>query len=107
MFTTTLYPMNFDKKNNLTQSIGCFFDDAELTIIAGTAQGICKAKEQPEDLPLVFPSPILPSICRHSVTVDRAAHDWIALLFAGIPRVSLHGVDDAILAFLYNAYMVD
>ena len=25
------------------------FDDAELTIIAGTAQGICKAKEQPED----------------------------------------------------------
>ena len=39
MFTTTLYPMNFDKKNNLTQSIGCFFDDAELTLIAGTAQG--------------------------------------------------------------------
>ena len=59
--------MNFDKKNNLTQSIGCFFDDAEPTIIAGTAQGICKAKEQPEDLPLVFPSPILPSICRHSL----------------------------------------
>ena len=25
------------------------FDDAELTIIAGTSQGICKAKEQPED----------------------------------------------------------
>ncbi|MCX4353589.1 XRE family transcriptional regulator [Hominisplanchenecus murintestinalis] len=25
------------------------FDDSELTIIAGTAQGICKAKEQPED----------------------------------------------------------
>ena len=25
------------------------FDDAELTIIAGKAQGICKAKEQPED----------------------------------------------------------
>ena len=25
------------------------FDDAELTIIAGTAQGICTAKEQPED----------------------------------------------------------
>ena len=25
------------------------FDDMELTIIAGTAQGICKAKEQPED----------------------------------------------------------
>ena len=25
------------------------FADAELTIIAGTAQGICKAKEQPED----------------------------------------------------------
>jgi len=48
MFTTTLYPMNFDKKNNLTQSIGYIFDDAELTIIAGTAQGICKAKEQPE-----------------------------------------------------------
>ena len=49
MFTTTLYPMNFDKKNNFTQSIGCFFDDAELTNIAGTAQGICNAKEQPED----------------------------------------------------------
>ena len=31
------------------QSIGCFFDDAELTIIVGTAQGICKAKEQSED----------------------------------------------------------
>ena len=41
--------MNFGKKNNLMQSIGCFFDDVELTIIAGTAQGICKAKEQPED----------------------------------------------------------
>ena len=25
------------------------FDDAELTIIAGTAQGICKAKEQTEE----------------------------------------------------------
>ena len=49
MFTTTLYRMNFGKKNNLTQSIGCFFDEAELTIIAGTAQEICKAKEQPED----------------------------------------------------------
>ena len=49
MFTTTLYRMNFGKKNNLTQSIECFFDEAELTIIAGTAQGICKAKEQPED----------------------------------------------------------
>jgi len=41
--------MNFDKKNNLTQSIGCFFDDAELTIIAGAAHGICKAKEQTEE----------------------------------------------------------
>ena len=40
MFTTTLYPMNFDKKNNLTQSIRCIFDDAELTIIAEPAQGI-------------------------------------------------------------------
>ena len=29
MFTTTLYRMNFGKKNNLTQSIGCFFDEAE------------------------------------------------------------------------------
>ena len=36
-------------KYNLMQSIGCFFDDAELTNIAGTAQGICNAKEQPED----------------------------------------------------------
>ncbi|WP_331482555.1 hypothetical protein [Otoolea muris] len=25
------------------------FDNAELTIIAGTAQGICKAKEQTEE----------------------------------------------------------
>jgi len=27
------------------------------------------------------------------VTVDRVASDWIALLFAGIARVALHGVD--------------
>ena len=41
MFTTTLYPMNFDKKNNLTQSIGCFFDEAGLTIIAPNALSLC------------------------------------------------------------------
>ena len=39
------------KKNNLTQLIGYFFDEAELTIIAGTAQGICK--DRVGDYPLV------------------------------------------------------
>ena len=39
----------------------------------------------------------------NSVTVDRAAPDWIALLFAGIPRVALHGVDRPILAFLHDS----
>ncbi len=52
----------------------------------------------------MFLSPILPSICRPSVTVDRTAPDGITLLFAGIPRVAHHGVDRPILAFLHNSH---
>lgn len=40
------------KKTTLRRQLDALFDtfdDSELTIIAGTAQGICKAKEKPEE----------------------------------------------------------
>lgn len=47
-----IHPDSPIKKTTLRRRLDVLldtFDDAELTIIAGTAQGICKAKEQPED----------------------------------------------------------
>lgn len=45
-------PRHSDRKTTLRRRLDVLlntFDDAELTIIAGTAQGICKAKEQTEE----------------------------------------------------------
>ncbi|RKJ66866.1 helix-turn-helix transcriptional regulator [Roseburia sp. 1XD42-69] len=47
-----IHPDSPIKKTTLRRRLDVLldtFDDAELTIIAGTAQGICKAKKQPED----------------------------------------------------------
>ena len=48
--------------------------------------------------------PIL--IGRNTVTIDGAASNRILLLSASIARITLHGVNDTVFAFLHNAYMV-
>ena len=45
-------------------------------------------------------------IGRNAVAIDGAASNRILLLPASVARVTLHGVNDTVFAFLHNAYMV-
>ena len=43
---------------------------------------------------------------RDTIPIDQAAAYRILPLSAAIPRVSLHGIDNAVLTFFYNAHMI-
>ena len=45
-------------------------------------------------------------IRRDTIPIDQAAAYRILPLSAAIPRVSLHGIDNAVFTFFYNAHMI-
>ena len=80
-----IFPEKADTKSAMRKRLDVILDklnDRDLSILEATAIALCKAKEQPEDWPLVFLSPILSSIgraslCRESTYVKRMGKSFI------------------------------
>ena len=68
-------------------------------------QAIMYAREKQRINPLCFPF-VRFLVGRNTITIDRTAPDRVAPLSAGISRVALHGIDDAVLAPFHNTHMV-
>ena len=101
-----IFPDNEVKKSSVRRRLDAELDklnDKELSVVEATVSGYVRQKSQ-RNKPLVFFCPFL--IGRNAVAIDGAASNRILLLPASVARVTLHGVNDTVFAFLHNAYMV-